>query len=67
MIQARAMGVSEEWIRQVGKKSSEHRLFTVKRAFSQLPDQLFEGDVLLTLNGVLITPRAGRNVLERST
>ncbi|KAH6975596.1 trypsin-like cysteine/serine peptidase domain-containing protein [Ilyonectria destructans] len=55
MIQARVMGVSEEWIRQVGKKSSEHRLFTVKRAFSQLLDQLFEGDVLLTLNGVLIT------------
>ncbi|RMJ15913.1 hypothetical protein CDV36_004395 [Fusarium kuroshium] len=55
MMEARVMGVSEEWILKVGKKSVQHRLFTVKRIFGEAPDQLLEGDVLLTLNGDLIT------------
>ncbi|KAM0551218.1 hypothetical protein ACHAPJ_008563 [Fusarium lateritium] len=54
MISARVMGVSEEWIKQVQSKS-ERRLFMVKRVSSQLPDQLQEGDVLLTLDGKLAT------------
>ncbi|KAF5006006.1 hypothetical protein FDECE_7580 [Fusarium decemcellulare] len=55
MIQARVMGVSDDWIRQVEKRTSEHRLFKIKRAFGQESGQLLEGDVLLTLNDTLIT------------
>jgi hypothetical protein len=55
MIEARVMGVSEEWISQVQSKSSDRRLFMVKRASSRLPDSLEEGDVLLTLDGKLVT------------
>ncbi|KAF4999359.1 hypothetical protein FGRMN_2500 [Fusarium graminum] len=55
MIEARAMGVSEEWIGRVQSRPSDRRLFKVKRASSHLPDQLREGDVLLTLDDNLIT------------
>ncbi|KAF4337780.1 serine protease [Fusarium beomiforme] len=55
MIEARVMGVAEEWIEKVQSKSSDRRLFMVKRGPKQLPDRLGEGDVLLTLGGKLIT------------
>ncbi|KAM0350692.1 hypothetical protein ACHAPU_003184 [Fusarium lateritium] len=55
MIEARAMGVSEDWMRLVQSESSDRRLFKVKRASSHLPDQLQGGDILLTLNHKLVT------------
>ncbi|KAI1042049.1 hypothetical protein LB505_007229 [Fusarium chuoi] len=56
MIEARVMGVAEEWIEKVqSKSSSDRRLFMVKRGSKQLPGQLGEGDVLLTLDDKLIT------------
>ncbi|KAF5022687.1 hypothetical protein F66182_5235 [Fusarium sp. NRRL 66182] len=58
MISARVMGVPEEWIQKVQSKSSERRLFMVKRAFGQLPDQLIEGDILLTIDDRLVTQYA---------
>ncbi|KAF5689883.1 serine protease [Fusarium denticulatum] len=56
MIEARVMGVAEEWIEKVqSKSSSDRRLFMVKRGPKQLPGQPGEGDVLLTLDDKLIT------------
>ncbi|KAI6379963.1 hypothetical protein MCOR25_001861 [Pyricularia grisea] len=61
MAQARIMGVSEEWIQQVSlANTSHHQLFMVtKRTFEREQDEnsgaLLEGDILLTLNGKLIT------------
>lgn len=55
IIEARVMGVSEEWISQVQSRSSDRRLFMVKRASSGLPNSLEEGDILLTLDGKLVT------------
>ena len=63
MSQARLMGVSEEWIHEVAlANTSHHQLFMVaKRTFERdtehIPpdEQLLEGDVLLTLNGKIVT------------
>ncbi|RQM07836.1 hypothetical protein DH86_00000716 [Scytalidium sp. 3C] len=59
MSQARIMGVSEEWIKKVAEdNSSRHQLFMVrKRTFERGEDAgaLLEGDVILTLNGKIIT------------
>lgn len=60
MAQARVMGVSEEWIKKVAEvNKSHHQLFMVsKRTFERNPVQgsvLLEGDILLTLNGKIIT------------
>ncbi|KAL2106403.1 hypothetical protein VUR80DRAFT_6773 [Thermomyces stellatus] len=60
MAQARVMGVSEAWIRKVAETNkSHHQLFMVsKRTFERGPikgDVLLEGDILLTLNGRIIT------------
>ncbi|KAI3398838.1 hypothetical protein diail_8529 [Diaporthe ilicicola] len=61
MSQARLMGVSEEWIAQVSRvNTSHHQLFMVtKRTFERKDiegvEALLEGDILLTLNGKLIT------------
>lgn len=59
MSQARIMGVSEEWIRKVAEdNSAHHQLFMVrKRTFERGDDSsaLLEGDVVLTLNGKIIT------------
>ncbi|KAM5363203.1 hypothetical protein ACJA88_013641 [Fusarium oxysporum] len=63
MIEARVMGVSEEWIKQVQSKSSDRLLFILKRSFSQLPDRLQEGDILLTLDGELITQLSDIDVM----
>lgn len=59
MSQARLMGVSEEWIAQVSKvNTAHHQVFMVtKRTFERddTDEALLEGDILLTLNGKLIT------------
>ncbi|KAL7627495.1 hypothetical protein AAE478_001688 [Parahypoxylon ruwenzoriense] len=59
MSQARVMGVSEDWIHKVflANKHS-HQLFMVsKRTFerSSEPSVLLEGDIILTLNGKIVT------------
>lgn len=59
MSQARLMGVSEEWIEQVSRvNTAHHQVFMVtKRTFErgETKGALLEGDILLTLNGKLIT------------
>ncbi|KAL1868752.1 hypothetical protein VTK73DRAFT_3559 [Phialemonium thermophilum] len=59
MSQARLMGVSEEWIHKVSlANTSHHQLFMVtKRTFERKEQDpaLLEGDILLTLNGKIIT------------
>lgn len=61
MSQARIMGVTEDWIAKVSvANTSHHQLFMVtKRTFERNgqegADALLEGDILLTLNGHLIT------------
>ncbi|KAK1506822.1 PDZ domain-containing protein [Colletotrichum tamarilloi] len=59
MAQARVMGVSDEWISKVTEANkTHHQLFMVsKRTFerSEQSSALLEGDILLTLNGKVIT------------
>ncbi|EMD94875.1 hypothetical protein COCC4DRAFT_176377 [Bipolaris maydis ATCC 48331] len=56
MSQARVMGVSEEWIEKTETVDPErHQLFMVRKVDSGHSDGLHEGDVLLTLNGKLVT------------
>ncbi|KAL2022584.1 hypothetical protein VTK56DRAFT_4928 [Thermocarpiscus australiensis] len=68
MSQARLMGVSEDWIHQVSlANTSHHQLFMVtKRTFErkeQEGDVLLEGDILLTLNGKIITKISDLDVM----
>jgi len=59
MSQARIMGVSEEWIKKVSDdNSSRHQLFMIRKRTFERGDEtgaLLEGDVILTLNGKIIT------------
>lgn len=63
MSQARIMGVSEEWIEKVAKSNpSRHQLFMVRKVDCPPPSfprdansSLQEGDLILTLDGQLIT------------
>ncbi|KAH6632767.1 trypsin-like cysteine/serine peptidase domain-containing protein [Chaetomium tenue] len=61
MSQARLMGVSEEWIQKVSvANTAHHQLFMVtKRTFERNEQEeaaaLLEGDVVLSLNGKIIT------------
>lgn len=56
MSQARVMGVSEEWIEKTEQEDPErHQLLMVRKVDSGHEDGLEEGDVLLTLNGKLVT------------
>ncbi|KAJ5052193.1 uncharacterized protein L3040_001952 [Drepanopeziza brunnea f. sp. 'multigermtubi'] len=65
MSQARIMGVSEEWIKKVAEdNSSRHQLFMIrKRTYEKgehsnkdkVITELLEGDVILSLNGKIIT------------
>jgi S1-C subfamily serine protease len=60
MSQARLMGVSEEWIHQVSlANTAHHQLFMVtKRTFERKEQEggaLLEGDVVLSLNGKIVT------------
>ena len=63
-IQARLMGVSEDWISKVLLAgSSYHRLFKAERRFEfgEQNHTLLEGDVILELNGSLVTGLAELN------
>jgi len=55
VFEARVLGVSDQWIDKIHEKESYHQLFVVKRAVGDDAAQLMEGDVLLTVNGNLIT------------
>ncbi|KAI1639783.1 Pro-apoptotic serine protease NMA111 [Biscogniauxia mediterranea] len=59
MSQARVMGVSESWIEKVSSVNKHcHQLFMIsKRTFERgsHPSVLLEGDIVLTLNGKMIT------------
>ncbi|CAJ2513706.1 Uu.00g018250.m01.CDS01 [Anthostomella pinea] len=59
MSQARVMGVPEDWIHQVSLANKHsHQLFMVsKRTFERghHPNVLLESDIILTLNGKMIT------------
>ncbi|KAK7927762.1 pro-apoptotic serine protease [Apiospora marii] len=59
MAQARVMGVSEDWLHKVSVANEHtHQLFMVsKRTFERdnKPQVLMEGDIILTLNGNMIT------------
>jgi S1-C subfamily serine protease len=62
MSQARIMGVSEEWIERIAVANpSRHQLFMVRKvdcppsSFPTIADALKEGDIILTLNGKLMT------------
>jgi S1-C subfamily serine protease len=70
MSQARLMGVSEEWIQQVSvANTAHHQLFLVtKRTFERGEQEgggcaLLEGDVLLSLNGKIITKISDLDVM----
>ena len=67
MSQARLMGVSEEWIHQVSlANTSHHQLFMVtKRTFerNEPEEALLEGDIVLTLNGKMITKISDLDVM----
>jgi pro-apoptotic serine protease NMA111 len=56
MSQARIMGVADEWIRRVEQEDPErHQLFMVRKVDFGHMGGLRESDVILTLNGKLIT------------
>jgi S1-C subfamily serine protease len=56
MSQARARGLSEEWIAKTESEDPErHRLLMVRKVDSGHRNGLKEGDILLTLNGKLVT------------
>jgi len=56
MSQARVMGVPEEWIEKTEQEDPErHQLFMVRKVDSGHEGGFQEGDILLTLNGKLIT------------
>ncbi|TKA63716.1 Pro-apoptotic serine protease [Cryomyces minteri] len=56
MSQARLMGVSEEWIERVETEDPErHQLFMVRKVDAGHQNGLQEGDVILTMNGTLVT------------
>ncbi|ENH67768.1 hypothetical protein FOC1_g10001239 [Fusarium oxysporum f. sp. cubense race 1] len=50
-----AMGVSTEWINKVLAERSDRRMLMVKRTWSQVPHQFQVRDILLSLNGRLVT------------
>ncbi|KAK2667848.1 PDZ superfamily, partial [Fusarium oxysporum f. sp. vasinfectum] len=67
-----AMGVSIEWIKKVLAEHTDRQMLMVKRTSSQVPHQFQVGDILLSLNGKLVTrpsdviatdPEAIRDVL----
>ena len=56
MSQCRIMGVEESWIERVEREDPErHQLFMVRKVDAGNVNGLQEGDILLTLNGKLIT------------
>lgn len=56
MSQARIMGVDDSWIERIGRENPErHQLFMVRKIDSGYSGGLIESDIILTLNGKLIT------------
>lgn len=56
MSQVRIMGVSEEWIRKVEEDNPErHQLFMVRKVECGHSQTLEEGDVILSINGKVMT------------
>jgi len=56
MSEARIHGVSDSWIDRIQQEDSErHQIFMVRKLDAGNPGGLQEGDVILTLNGQLIT------------
>lgn len=56
MAQCRIMGLSEHWISRMEMEDPErHQLFMVRKVDCDHKDGLIEGDLILTLNGKLIT------------
>ncbi|EPS43450.1 hypothetical protein H072_2558 [Dactylellina haptotyla CBS 200.50] len=56
MSQARVMGVSEGWIRKVEQDNPQrHQLFIVRKVSCGPVQTLEEGDLILTLNGKIMT------------
>jgi pro-apoptotic serine protease NMA111 len=56
MSQARIMGVEESWIERIERENPErHQLFMVRKVDSGYNGNLMESDIILTLNGKLIT------------
>ncbi|TKA30386.1 Pro-apoptotic serine protease [Salinomyces thailandicus] len=56
MSQCRIMGISEDWIERVELEDPErHQLFMVRKVDAGHASGLIEGDIILTLNGKLIT------------
>ncbi|KAH7000403.1 trypsin-like cysteine/serine peptidase domain-containing protein [Ilyonectria destructans] len=63
IVQAKVRGVSREWIEKVEETVAHRQLFTVKRCFGDQDDGLHEADILLTLNGELITEASKLDVM----
>lgn len=64
MGQARIMGLSESWIQRVETEDPErHQLFMVRKVDSGHADGLQEGDIVLTLNGKLVTRVADLDIM----
>ncbi|VUC37029.1 unnamed protein product [Clonostachys rosea] len=55
MLQARIHGVPAEWIEKVEASKGPHQLFTAKRVYGDRTPRLEEADIVLTMNGQLIT------------
>ncbi|KAJ6257132.1 hypothetical protein Dda_8017 [Drechslerella dactyloides] len=56
MSQARVMGVSEDWIRKVEQDNPQrHQLFIVRKVSCGPVQTLEEGDLILSLNGKIMT------------
>ena len=56
MDKARIMGVDESWIERVQREDQEHhQLFMIRKVDADNISPLQEGDIILTLNGALVT------------
>ena len=64
MHEARIRGVPDEWVQRVHSESDKHQLFMVRKLDADNPDGGFkEGDIILTLNGQLVTRVADFDVM----
>jgi hypothetical protein len=63
LFQARVMGVSQKWIDEIEAKENMSQLFTAKRVFGDGDNRLLEADIILTLNGELITKASQLDVM----
>lgn len=65
VVQARIRGVSEDWIRKVEEEnSSRHQLFNIMRVATGPSQVLHEGDIILAINGKVITRVSELDVLH---